>query len=82
MFAIYLVDVFLGRQHWLMDQLSLSSADLAKPWLWWRLPTCGFAHAPYPEMGHIFWNMFGLWIFGRDVEQLLRPEGILRDFTW
>lgn len=66
--AIYVVDMFLGRDHWLMDSLSLSSADLAKPWLWWRFLTYGFAHSPYPETGHILWNMLGLWMFGRDVE--------------
>lgn len=76
--AIYVVDIFLGRQHWLIASLSLTSADLAKPWLWWRFLTYGFAHAPYPEMGHIFWNMFGLWMFGRDVELIYGRKEFLR----
>ena len=76
--AMYVVDIFLGRQHWLMDQLSLSSADLAKPWLWWKFLTYGFAHAPYPETGHILWNMLGLWMFGRDVEQIYGRKEFLR----
>ncbi len=42
--AIYLIDTFLGGDHWLRETLSLSSHDLAKPWLWWKFLTYGFAH--------------------------------------
>lgn len=76
--ALYVLDIFLGRQHWLMDQLTLSSADLAKPWLWWKFLTYGFAHAHYPDTGHILWNMLGLWMFGRDVELSLGRKEFLR----
>jgi membrane associated rhomboid family serine protease len=75
--AIYVVDIFLGRQHWLMASLSLSSADFASPWLWWRFLTYGFAHMPYPMLEHIFWNMLGLWMFGRDVELLYGRRELL-----
>lgn len=68
--AIFIADIFLGRDHWLMETLTLDSSDFAKPWLWWEFVTCGFAHMPYPGMEHILWNMFGLWMFGRDVEVL------------
>ena len=76
--AIFVVDMFLGRNHWLMETLSLSSADLAKPWLWWKFLTYGFAHSPYPRLEHVFWNMLGLWIFGRDVESLYGRREFLR----
>jgi len=76
--ALYVLDIFLGRQHWLMDVLSLHSADLAKPWLWWRFLTYGFAHAHYPDTGHILWNMLGLWMFGRDVELTVGRKEFLR----
>lgn len=79
--GIFLVDTFLGGSHWLMRTLELGSADLAKPWLWWKFLTYGFAHAPYPELGHIFWNMIGLWIFGRDVELIYGRREFLRVYV-
>jgi len=80
--AIYLIDTFLGGDHWLRETLSLSSADLVKPWLWWKLLTYGFAHASYPNFAHIFWNMLGLWMFGRDVEMIYGRREFLRIYVW
>ena len=34
----------------------------------WQLLTYGFLHG---GMNHIFFNMFGLWMFGRDIERTL-----------
>jgi membrane associated rhomboid family serine protease len=34
----------------------------------WQLLSYGFLHG---GLGHIFFNMFGLWMFGRDIEQAL-----------
>lgn len=34
----------------------------------WQLLTYGFLHG---DIGHIFFNMFGLWMFGRDIERTL-----------
>ena len=76
--AVYLVDTLLGGDHWLRETLSLSSADLAKPWLWWKFLTYGFAHTSYPDIAHICWNMLGLWIFGRDVELIYGRREFLR----
>lgn len=75
--ALYVLDIFLGRQHWLMATLSLSSADFAQPWLWWKFLTYGFAHMPYPALEHVFWNMLGLWMFGRDIEELYGRRELL-----
>ena len=75
--AIYVVGIFLGSQHWVMDSLRLSSADFTKPWLWWQFLTYGFVHAPPPVWDHIFWNMVGLWMFGRDVELLYGRRELL-----
>ena len=70
--AVYLLNVFVGRdpatdQDRLVEWLAVTPPDLWKPWLWWKLLTCGFIHDPN-DIGHIFWNMFGLFIFGRDIE--------------
>ena len=37
----------------------------------WQLLTYGFLHG---DMTHIFFNMFGLWMFGRDIERTLGTQ--------
>lgn len=38
---------------------------------WWQLVTYAFLHG---NPAHLFLNMFGLWMFGRDVESTLGPK--------
>jgi membrane associated rhomboid family serine protease len=60
--------------------LSIDSSFFTHPWEIWRLITAGFLHAAAwgreaalnstgPGVMHIAFNMFGLWMFGRFVEQ-------------
>ena len=57
-------------------ELALGDRFLAPLVLWplghgfapWQLVTCGFLHA---NVAHLAANMFGLWMFGRDVERAL-----------
>jgi membrane associated rhomboid family serine protease len=42
----------------------------------WQLVTYGFLHSN-ANLGHIFFNMFGLWMFGRDIERLMGPQRFL-----
>ena len=73
--ALWILDFFTpvthvtpaGEARWLSDHLAVSGATLGQPWMWWRFLTYGFAHSPL-NFGHILWNMFGLFIFGRDLE--------------
>jgi len=70
--AIFLFLKFLDDQpgnatSGLTAWLTLTPDDLWKPWLWWKLLTCGFVHSK-EHIGHILWNMFGLFMLGRDVE--------------
>ena len=39
----------------------------------WQLVTYGFMHSAGPNgtFMHIFFNMFGLWMFGREIEHLM-----------
>lgn len=48
--------------NWLQLELSL----IDRPWQFWRLLTYGFMHG---GVWHLFWNMYGLFLFGRDVEE-------------
>ncbi len=42
----------------------------------WQLVSYGFLHG---GLNHIFFNMFGLWMFGRDLERLM---GVRRFLTY
>lgn len=84
--AIFIVDQFtpaIQSVHgpvglrWLSDFLSAPPDVLVRPLQWWRLLTCGFAHDPM-SVGHVGWNMFGLFLFGRDLEHRYGRTEFLR----
>ena len=43
----------------------------------WQIITHMFMHAPYPNLSHILFNMFALWIFGSSVETTLGAKKFL-----
>ncbi len=72
--AIFILDAFSSQVagsslHTVASALSVNTGVLAKPWLWWKFITYGFAHASYPEYQHVLFNMLGLFFLGRMVEQ-------------
>lgn len=44
------------------------------PFMPWQLVTYGFLHG---NLAHIAFNMFGLWMFGRDIERAMGPRRFL-----
>lgn len=42
----------------------------------WQLVSYGFLH-DIGGLGHIFFNMFGLWMFGRDLERIMGAQRFL-----
>jgi len=54
---------------------ALRASDIFGRLQLWRLVTFQFLHGGWQ---HIFWNMFGLWMFGRVVEMHIGP----RRFMW
>ena len=76
--VVMLLNLFVegAGDDWLMHQLAASPQSLTQPLLWWQLLTYGFTHSS--GISHIFWNMFGLWVFGRDVESHYGPREFLR----
>ena len=48
--------------------LALQSDTWRYPWKWYQFFSYGFLHAT-GDLKHILFNMFGFWMFGRDVEQ-------------
>lgn len=60
----YLVQQVFAGAHWVeMCELHFFKASDFAPW---QFITYQFMHGSF---GHLFWNMFGLWMFGRHVEQ-------------
>ncbi len=47
------------------------------PFMPWQLLTYGFLHG---DLTHIAFNMFGLWMFGQDLERLWGPQRFLTFF--
>ena len=81
--AFFLLNIFFGGQDRPLNVLLSVSPDvLVKPWLWWKFISYGFAHSPGPgpavQISHIFCNMLGLWVFGRDIENVKGPREFLR----
>jgi membrane associated rhomboid family serine protease len=56
--------------------LAAKDWSLARPWLWWQFLTYGFVHAP--QLWHLFFNMLGLFFFGREVEIVYGRKEFLR----
>jgi len=50
------------------------ATDPRSPFMPWQLLTYGFLHG---NTTHIFFNMFGLWMFGRDLEQSMGSQRFL-----
>ena len=84
--VIYLLDMFTTRPDGratglLMSYLALEGDAAWKPWKLWQVLTYGFAHAPLNSQSgiwHILFNMFGLFVFGRPVEQRYGKAEFLR----
>jgi membrane associated rhomboid family serine protease len=67
-------------ERWLDGHMALQPDLIEHPWNAWQLLTYGFAHAPGSLM-HILFNMFGLWMFGRDVENIYGKSEFYRLYS-
>ena len=56
------------------EQFSADFPRFAAPFMPWQLLTYGFLHG---NTTHIFFNMFGLWMFGRDIERFMGSQRFL-----
>ena len=72
MFAVYGVQLLTkpaqGGDGWFTDLFSLHADVFRRPWMAFELLTYGFLH-DVDDLRHILFNMFGLWMFGRIVEE-------------
>jgi membrane associated rhomboid family serine protease len=82
---VYLVQLFTKPPQpgpsdgWFTDMLSLHANLPLQPWKAFQLITYGFLHSPY-DIKHIIFNCFGLWIFGKTVEQRYGKQEYLAFF--
>ena len=63
--AVFVADMFSDGR--LTDYLALRWDLFTHPQYFWQLLTYGFAHDP-SSVRHVLFNMFFLWLFGREVE--------------
>jgi membrane associated rhomboid family serine protease len=64
---------------WFTDLFSLHADVIRQPWRAFEFLTYGFLHDVH-DLKHILFNMFGLWMFGRIVEQRYGPHEFLLFF--
>ena len=70
--AMFALQIFLGN--WLTSFFMLTPADVIyRPYI---LLTSMFLHSPY-IFGHLFWNMYGLLMFGPLLEGRIGPNRFL-----
>jgi len=76
--AVFVTNLFLfGGANLIVEYGALHGDTLVKPWFWYQFLTYGFVHSP-GDIGHVFWNMFGLVIFGSSVEETYGRREYLR----
>jgi membrane associated rhomboid family serine protease len=61
----------------LADWFHVNAQTIVRPWMWWQFLTYGFMHDA-SGITHILFNMFGLFVFGRIVEQRIGRMEFLR----
>ncbi len=61
----------------MMTNLALWPAGVeGSPFMPWQVVTYSFLHDPY-SLAHIFFNMFALWMFGRELELMMGQNRFL-----
>lgn len=74
--AVFLADVLIFDKQ-LSGWMAVRADLFDHPWNCWQLVTAGFAHDPR-SIFHIAFNMFGLWMFGTDIEIIYGKKEFLR----
>jgi membrane associated rhomboid family serine protease len=66
-----------GGKHWLFDRLAVHGNTVSHPLDWYQFLTAGFMHS-HERLWHILGNMFGLYVFGKPIEDRLGGKEMLR----
>ncbi|MCE9603600.1 MAG: rhomboid family intramembrane serine protease [Planctomycetia bacterium] len=73
--AVWVLDMLADGR--ISQTMALSTDVLRRPWNCWQLLTYGFLHSQ-TSLLHIVGNMFGLWFFGSDLENIYGKREFLR----
>jgi len=66
--CVYLAQMIFGQTGWVNRFLALDPLWFKKPWQFYQLLSYGFLHS-LQAIQHVLFNMYALWLFGRDLEQ-------------
>ena len=72
--AAFCIDLFLGP--WFTRLLALW--PIGHGFLPWQIVTYAFLHG---SIGHLFFNMLGLWMFGAELERVWGPNRFMQFYT-
>ena len=72
--AAFCIDLFLGP--WFTRLLALW--PVGHGFLPWQVATYAFLHG---SIGHLFFNMLGLWMFGAELERLWGPKRFMQFYA-
>ena len=72
--ALFCIDFFLGP--WFLRLFALW--PLGEGFRPWQLLTYAFLHG---SLGHLFFNMLGLWMFGAELERIWGPRRFLQFYA-
>ena len=76
--VVYLAIILTGQAASpVLAAMEASGQFATQPLQWYRFISYAFAHDPF-GMGHVFWNMFGLFMFGSEVESIYGGKRMLR----
>jgi len=66
-----------GGDHWLFKKLAVHGDTVSHPVYWYEFLTAGFMHS-HERLWHILGTMFGLYAFGKPLEDRLGAKEMLR----
>ncbi len=82
--VVYFIDMLtlrtidgVGKVSWMADLFATRHDTLIQPWTWFQFLTYGFVHDQH-GIGHVLFNMIGLFFFGRAVEQKIGFQEFIR----
>jgi membrane associated rhomboid family serine protease len=84
--VVFLAEILFGNDlngNWIVAALGTHADTIVHPLYWWQFLTAGFVHdAGAPErqahLTHILFNMLGLYVFGRPLEDRFGRKEFLR----
>jgi membrane associated rhomboid family serine protease len=78
--VVFLAEILFGsdlRGNWIESLLGAHADTIVRPLYWWQFITAGFTHDASSPW-HVFFNMLGLYVFGRPLEDRFGRRELLR----